>query len=136
MSNRTYRLLLSSNYQESEKVPDFVSEIQSAENLAEDETGKLMLALSEAVTNAIVHGNREDATKNVQAEVAVKPGKIISTVRDEGDGFDPEADTSDPLSEENLLKQSGRGIFLIRQISDKTEFLESGRVVRFTLNRP
>src|SRR5690554_4642040 len=104
MSNNTYRLLLSSNFQESEKVPAFVSEIQQKEKLNEDDTGRLMLALSEAVTNAIVHGNREDSTKEVQAEVVIHTDEIISVVKDEGKGFNPEK-ARDPLEEENLLKE-------------------------------
>ncbi|MEX0647291.1 MAG: ATP-binding protein, partial [Balneolaceae bacterium] len=130
MSNNTYRLLLKSSFQESEKVPAFVSEIQQKEGLNDEDTGKLMLALSEAVSNAIVHGNREDSTKEVQTEVLIRTGEIVSLVKDEGKGFNPEK-ADDPLQEENLLKEGGRGIFLIRQICDEVEFRDGGRTICF-----
>jgi serine/threonine-protein kinase RsbW len=134
MSEMVFRLLLNSTYEESEKVPDFVSDIQSKSNLTEDETGNLMLLLSEAVTNAIVHGNKLDPSKKVEVEVLIENSKIISTVKDYGDGFAPE-DTKDPLKEENLLEEGGRGIFLINEISDSVEYLENGTRVRFVIAR-
>lgn len=134
MSNNTYRLHLNSSFQESEKVPGFVTDIQQNEGLNDEETGNLMLALSEAVTNAIVHGNLEDVNKKVLAEVIIEASEIISVVKDEGTGFNPGLE-QDPLKEENLLKEGGRGIFLIRQICTEVEFLEGGTAIRFVLTR-
>ncbi|MDX1640902.1 MAG: ATP-binding protein, partial [Balneolaceae bacterium] len=112
MSKQTFRLSLNSTYEDSEKVPDFVMDIQEKSQLEEDTTGNLMLLLSEAVTNAIVHGNKLDESKKVEVEVQINSEKIVSTVKDHGNGFNPEA-TKNPLKEENLLRDSGRGIFLI-----------------------
>lgn len=134
MSKQIFRLSLNSTYQESEKVPDFVTDIQEKSQLEEDTTGNLMLLLSEAVTNAIVHGNKLDEKKKVEVEVQINSKKIVSTVKDQGDGFDPEA-ANNPLKEENLLKDSGRGIFLIREISDSIDYLDNGTKIRFSLNR-
>ena len=134
MSKQTFRLSLQSTYEESEKVPDFVTEIQEKSQLKDDTTGNLMLLLSEAVTNAIVHGNNLDESKTVEVEVQVNSNKIISTVKDQGDGFNPQA-TNNPLKEENLLKESGRGIFLIREISDSMDYLDNGTKIRFVLSR-
>jgi serine/threonine-protein kinase RsbW len=134
MSKQVFRLSLKSTYEESEKVPDFVSDIQKESQLNEDTTGSLMLLLSEAVTNAIVHGNKLDEKKPVDVYVEVNEESVISTVKDQGSGFDPH-EAKDPLKEENLLKESGRGVFLINEISDEVEYLENGTKIRFILNR-
>ena len=134
MSKQIFRLSLNSSYEDSEKVPDFVSDIQEKSQLEDDTTGNLMLLLSEAVTNAIVHGNKLDKSKTVEVEVHINSNKIISTVKDQGNGFNPQT-TNNPLKEENLLKDSGRGIFLIREISDSMDYLENGTKIRFSLNR-
>lgn len=134
MSKQIFRLSLNSTYKESEKVPDFVKDIQEKSHLEEDTTGNLMLLLSEAVTNAIVHGNKLDKKKKVEVEVQINSNKIVSTVKDQGDGFDPDA-ANNPLKEENLLKDSGRGIFLIKEISDSMDYLDNGTTIRFSINR-
>lgn len=134
MSKHTFRLSLNSTYEESERILDFVTDIQEKSQLEDDTTSNLMLLLSEAVTNAIVHGNRMEESKIVEVEVQIKPDAIISTVKDEGHGFNPEA-ANDPLKEENLLKESGRGIFLIKEISDSMDYLENGTKLRFSINR-
>jgi len=78
------------------------------------------VAIRESVINAIKHGNRHDASKHVFVEFENTPGDapgLIIRVRDQGEGFDPEL-VADPLSPENILKSSGRGIFLIRNFMD------------------
>lgn len=134
MSKQTFRLSLNSTYQESEKIPDFVTNIQEKSQLEDETTGNLMLLLSEAVTNAIVHGNKLDKKKKVEVEVQINSNKIVSTVKDQGDGFEPDV-ANNPLKEENLLKDSGRGIFLIKEISDSMDYLDNGTTIRFSLNR-
>jgi len=96
------------------------------------------LALEEALVNAIKHGNGGDREKRVfvQFTVAVDAdlGGMAVTVRDEGRGFDPDA-LPDPLSPENLLKSSGRGIFLMRNFMDDVSIVrrpEGGTVVRMS----
>jgi len=81
------------------------------------------VAVRESVINAIKHGNRNDTAKRVHVEFTplegtVAPQGVSIRVRDEGPGFDPE-DVPDPLAPENLLKGSGRGIFLIRSFMDE-----------------
>jgi serine/threonine-protein kinase RsbW len=82
------------------------------------------VAVRESVINAIKHGNREDESKRVHVEFTAlngdgPPGLVIR-VRDEGPGFDPDT-VPDPLAPENVLKSSGRGIFLIRNFMDELE---------------
>lgn len=86
-----------------------------------------VLAVREAVMNAVLHGNKEDESKVVRVEYRVVDSKIEVRVLDEGEGFDPDT-LADPLSEENLLSQGGRGVYLIRQLMDDVtySFPESG----------
>ena len=135
MSDNIFRLSLNSTYDESEKVPDFVSDIQEEVNLDEETTASLMLLLSEAATNAIVHGNKLVESKLVEIEVKIEADKVVSSVQDQGDGFKPK-ETKDPLAEENLQKAGGRGIFLIKEMSDSYEYSNGGRKIEFTISRP
>ena len=87
----------------------------------EDSMHWVSVAIRESVINAIKHGNRNDATKLVRIEflTSTSPddGGLTISVRDEGEGFEPE-EVADPLAPENMLKSSGRGIFLIRNFMD------------------
>src|SRR5689334_17308809 len=96
------------------------------------------VAIRESVINAIKHGNRNDASKHVFVEFATSPQpdapELSIRVRDEGEGFDPE-EIADPLAPENLLKSSGRGIFLIRSFMDDVTLQrapEGGMEIRMT----
>ena len=101
----------------------------------EETAAKLMLLLSEAVSNAIVHGNKEEVVKTVEVTIEITPFSVISTVADEGEGFNPEEVKINPLDEENLLKAGGRGIFLLNELSDQIDYLDDGRKVRFVVHR-
>jgi serine/threonine-protein kinase RsbW len=88
--------------------------------LDEDTSHRVSVAVRESVINAIKHGNRNDATKRVFVEFETMVAadlELSIRVRDQGEGFDPEA-VANPLAPGNLLKSSGRGIFLIRQLMD------------------
>jgi serine/threonine-protein kinase RsbW len=83
----------------------------------EDDQHHLSMAARECLVNAVVHGNRYSAHKSVHVVVEATPERIKVVITDEGDGFDL-SDLPDPLAEENLLRHSGRGIFLIRAFMD------------------
>jgi serine/threonine-protein kinase RsbW len=87
----------------------------------EDATHWISVAIRESVINAIKHGNRNDSSKRVFVEFETKVRadvpELAIRVRDQGEGFEPE-EVADPLAPENLLKSSGRGIFLIRNFMD------------------
>lgn len=134
MSNQHFRLQLKSTHQESEKIPDFVSGLQAQSDLTEEETSTLMLLVSEAVSNAIEHGNQSDPSKTVYLDIKILSSRVVTTVTDEGTGFDYTA-LKNPLDEENLLDEGGRGIFLIRELAEDLTFLNGGRTVRFILDR-
>lgn len=95
---------------------------------AQDTRVNIPLACDEAITNAIVHGNRSRADKKVNIQIYVSPNRFRIRVRDEGDGFDL-ARVANPTQGEALLRASGRGVYLMRSIMDSVEFKEGGRVV-------
>jgi len=88
----------------------------------------LALVLTEAVTNAMVHGNKQQSTKNVLAEVQVKNDRVILKVKDEGTGFNFD-DVPDPTTDENLMRHSGRGLYLIRALMDEVTFNKRGNEI-------
>lgn len=136
MADYTFQTSLKSTHEEATKVPDFVSDIQGEASLSDDETSTFMLLLSEAVDNAIEHGNQYDAQKNVSVEIEISKTEIVARVSDEGIGFDTEESTSkNPLDEENLLNTGGRGIFIIKELSDSLEFLNNGSTLQFKIHR-
>jgi serine/threonine-protein kinase RsbW len=89
--------------------------------LQEDALQEFAMAVREATINAVLHGNAYDPCKTVQVTFECQPEALEVTVRDQGKGFDL-ASVPDPLAPENLLKQSGRGIFLIRTYMDEVRF--------------
>jgi serine/threonine-protein kinase RsbW len=96
------------------------------------------VAIRECVINAIMHGNRNDSNKHVFVEFSTIDSVLTIRVRDQGEGFDPDL-LADPLAPENLLKASGRGIFLIRSFMDGVELRsapEGGMEVRMIKRLP
>lgn len=97
----------------------------------------LPVALTEALSNAILRGNGEDVAKEVRVRVVITEREVIVEVEDEGNGFDLDACTEDPTTPENLAREDGRGLFLMRALMDRVErFSGVGNVVRLTLRRP
>ena len=86
-----------------------------------EELDHLGIAVRESVVNAVVHGNRYNARKKVHFTVASNQDRLTITVADEGQGFDWTS-LPDPVAAENLLEQSGRGLFLVRAFVDEVEF--------------
>jgi serine/threonine-protein kinase RsbW len=95
------------------------------------------VALTEALSNAILRGNADDPRKHVYVYVRVDHVTLIIEVKDEGAGFDMEACTVDPTTPEHLENEDGRGLFLMRKLMDRVERFAGrpGNVVRLTLRR-
>ncbi|MEO7217412.1 MAG: ATP-binding protein [Gemmatimonadaceae bacterium] len=94
------------------------------------------VALSEALSNAIIRGNHEDPRKHVRLRVTVSDTAVVLDVVDEGSGFEMSDIKHDPTTPEYLHREEGRGIFLMRHLMDQVEqFNGSQHVVRLTLNR-
>ena len=104
-----------------------VSEICSTIHIADEQYGNILLALTEAVDNAIVHGNKSDLHKKVHISCHYEPHDLIFSVSDEGQGFDFEH-ISDPTVLENPAEE-GRGLFIMKHLADKVEFKNKGNTV-------
>ena len=96
---------------------------------------RLRVVLSEALTNAIVQGNREDRTKWVDIRAELVPDAIRVWVTDEGAGFDPNS-VPEPIRPEQLDEARGRGLYLIRKLVDTVQFNEQGNSICMILRRP
>lgn len=94
------------------------------------------VALTEALSNAILRGNGDDLAKQVRIRAEVSDIRLVLEVEDEGAGFDLEACTSNPNLPENLEREDGRGLYLMRSLMDRVEaYRGDGNVVRLTLHR-
>jgi serine/threonine-protein kinase RsbW len=93
----------------------------------DDDLMKIGMAVREAMVNAVAHGNRYNANKKVRFSLSQSAGRFTIVIADEGEGFDFE-NLPDPLAPENLLRTSGRGIFLVRSFMDEVQLrhLDSG----------
>jgi len=119
---------------EAETVDQFLDStlesVDSAENVvlsvaekagfSEEDLHKIGMAVRESMVNAVVHGNQYSAHKKVRVSVSTAGNRLTVTIADQGKGFEL-ADLRDPLAEENLLRNSGRGIFLIRAFMDEVD---------------
>ena len=97
----------------------------------------LAVALSEALSNAILRGNNDDPAKHVHVTARVDSVRLVVEVTDEGCGFDLDQCTLDPTTPDNVDREDGRGLFLMRQLMDRVERFDDarGNVVRLTLDR-
>ena len=109
-------------------IESFIDNAKEKFHLDDDIYGNIMIAVTEAVNNAIKHGNGNDKGKNVLLSLALQDSLIKFTVKDEGKGFNYD-NLPDPTAPENIEKPGGRGIFLMKHLSDEVEFKEQGRVV-------
>ena len=112
-------------------VESFIDNSKDTFHIEDDIYGNIMVAVTEAVNNAIRHGNKFDKDKNVYLSLFVDPDRIKFEVEDEGQGFDY-TNLIDPTAPENLENPGGRGIFLIRHLADEVEFYKDGRNVQLT----
>lgn len=88
----------------------------------------ILISLTEAVNNAMQHGNRYDDNKNIVVECKERPRQLFLSISDEGSGFDPRK-IPDPTSSERIEEEGGRGVFLMKQLTDEIHFLNHGRTV-------
>ena len=114
-----------------------VAEFVGRFGVGDDAAYGIDMAVREAVTNAVLHGNRQDENKTVDIVLKSLPDAVEISVHDRGHGFNPE-DVPDPTATENLLKTSGRGIFFMRTFMDEVDWLirpEGGTTVRMLKRR-
>jgi serine/threonine-protein kinase RsbW len=114
-----------------------VAEFISRSGISEEAAFRIDMAVREAVTNAVLHGNRQEESKAVELTLKSSPDAIEISVHDQGQGFNPE-EVPDPTKEENLLKSSGRGIFFMRNFMDEVDWSirpNGGTTVRLVKRR-
>jgi serine/threonine-protein kinase RsbW len=118
------------------KIEHISGKIAKKMNLSEDQKDNLSIAVTEAVGNAIVHGNKKDPKKYVSILFQINEDQVKVTVSDEGGGFDPD-EISNPLDPENIMKESGRGIFILKALMDEVSFNISskGTTIQFSLKK-
>jgi len=109
-------------------VESFIENVGEKIRIEETIYGNVLVSVTEAVNNAIVHGNKEDKNKKVRLGIKQNKKSVRFIVEDEGMGFDHNT-LPDPTNPKNIEKVKGRGIFLIKSLSDKTTFKQGGRVV-------
>ena len=128
MSEQRNMLRLPSNPKSIARVESFVERLVDRYQISPDIYGNILITLTEAVNNAILHGNNNDESKTVTVQLNKKTNLLAFSVTDEGTGFDYES-LPDPTAPENLLKIGGRGVFLMKQLSDKVNFINNGSTV-------
>ncbi|TNF49934.1 MAG: ATP-binding protein [Bacteroidetes bacterium] len=121
-------LEIASTFQEIPKVESLVDKVCSRLGVNEDFYGNVLIAVTEAVNNAIEHGNKGAEHLKVGVSVGDKEEEFCFSVKDAGAGFDYN-NLPDPTAPENILKENGRGIFLMKNLADDVEFEEGGRKV-------
>ncbi len=121
MSENIYHLEIESNPANLITVEEFINYFAVDLHIGEDKMAGLLLSITEATTNAIIHGNKSDESKMVTIDVRKEEDKVVIKVKDQGKGFEP-GKVPDPTEPENLLKDSGRGIYLMRVYMDDVRY--------------
>ena len=102
-------------------IEEFVNYFAKDLGLSDEQLSVLLLAVTEAATNAIIHANKCDPSKLVKIHARINDSKLIIKIKDEGKGFDP-SKLPDPTEPENLLKDSGRGVYLMKVYMDDVKY--------------
>lgn len=116
-------------------IDSIISEIVSDMGFDKEASEQINLAVIEAAVNAFKHGNNEDSSKRTRFEFILGREELTVVVEDQGTGFNRES-VADPLDPSNLLKSSGRGIFLMETCMDSVTYEGSGRIVRMVKSKP
>ena len=112
-------------------VESFIDNAKGQYKLNDDIYGNIMIAVTESVNNAIIHGNQSNSKKNVHLHLTLEESLIKFTIEDEGTGFDFNK-LPDPTLPQNLSKPGGRGIFLMKNLCDEVSFKKQGRVAELS----
>ena len=132
----TYRMTIPSDQSNIQKVEKITEQIAEHMHFSDEEKDSLAISVTEIVGNAIVHGNKKDINRNVSIDFEYKDDQITVKIQDEGKGFN-ENEIANPLEPENLLKESGRGIFIVRALMDSVDIKnnDTGTLIRLVKKR-
>ena len=133
MTGLALNLILESHPRNIAEVEPFVIQIVREYQVSEELFGNILITLTEAVSNAIIHGNSAKSSKKVVISTKCTNQKICFNVKDEGNGFNPNT-LPDPTAPENIMNPGGRGVFLMKQLSDSVTFKDKGRIVELEFN--
>ena len=114
-------------------VESFIDNLKDKISLSDNIYGNILISVTEAVNNAIVHGNKEDKAKKVELYLKQSKKSISFIIKDEGPGFD-ESKIPDPTSPKNLDNLKGRGVFLIKNLTDNVKFRKKGSEIELVFN--
>ena len=123
--------IFQSTYVELEKLEECLNSVEGYTKLSEDKQYEIMLVLSEAVTNAMEHGNKLDSSKAVKLNVSLSIEGITAEIYDEGPGFIP-SELPNPLDQEAMLRDHGRGWFLMQLYSSSIEWDNEQKCLRIS----
>jgi serine/threonine-protein kinase RsbW len=127
------KLNISSSAENMRLVERLVEDVCEVFNVNEDNYGNILIAVTEAVNNAIYHGNQGNPDKKIHIAFESGDNNIKFLVEDEGNGFDYK-NLPDPTDPANIDKPNGRGVFLMKNLADKVEFNNNGQQVSLTFN--
>ena len=127
------KLKITSKTENISLVEKLIDDVCKHYKINEDHYGNILIALTEAVNNAINHGNKSDPAKSVEVAFQSHGNTLVFTVKDEGKGFNPDA-LPDPTDPDRIAEPNGRGVFLMRNLADKVEFSDKGRMVAMSFN--
>ncbi len=131
------KMVIPSNIDRIEEAASFVESNAKKMQFSEPEVDNIVIAITEAISNAIIHANKSDERKKVTIEIISNHDSMITKVKDEGPGFNLKK-IEDPLLPDNLLKESGRGIFILNSLLDSVDysFSDQGTVVTLVKKKP
>ena len=127
------KLRLSSKTENIILVERMIEDVCDVFNINEELFGNILISVTEAVNNAIQHGNRSNPDKKIDISFLSNDKKVTFVIKDEGPGFDYTT-LPDPTAAENIEKDSGRGIFLMQRLADKVDFQEGGKTVELSFD--
>jgi len=116
-------------------IESFIDNAKEKFHINDDIYGNIMISVTECVSNAILHGNKQNSNKQVNIELRFLDNQLKFIIEDQGNGFDYQS-LRDPTSPEHLEKTGGRGVFIMRHLSDEVQFEENGRkaILTFYMN--
>jgi len=132
---KTIKISIPSLIENIKIIESFIDNAKESFEINDDIYGNIMISVTECISNAITHGNQNDKNKLVHLELTMENDLLKFTIEDEGLGYDS-SKLKDPTAPENIEKIGGRGVFLIKQLTDDVTFEENGRkaILSFYMN--
>lgn len=112
-------------------IESFIDNAREKFKINDDIYGNIMISVTECVSNAIIHGNKQDKKKVVKIELRFLEDQLRFIIEDQGEGFDFQS-LKDPTAPDHLKKPGGRGVFIMKHLSDEVQFEDDGRTAILT----